>query len=41
VAQVKAHLVTKYAGGAGAGAITFEDTVVAHMAHQIEILFHN
>jgi hypothetical protein len=38
--QIKAHLVTKHAGGASAGAITLEHTVVADMPHQIEILFH-
>ena len=31
--QVKAHLVAKHAGGAGAGAVALEDAVIPHMPH--------
>lgn len=40
VGQIEAHLVAEHAIGSGAGAIALESAVLAHMAHQVEILFH-
>ena len=39
-AEVKTHLVTEYADGAGAGAVFLAGAMVAHVAHEIEILLH-
>ncbi len=40
VGEVKAHLVAKDTDRARAGAVLLAGTVVTHMAHQVEILFH-
>jgi hypothetical protein len=40
LAQVEAHLMAEHAVGAGAGAVALEGAVFAHMAHQVEVLFH-
>jgi hypothetical protein len=39
--EVKAHLVAKNAGGAGAGSVGFEDAMVVDMAHEIFVLRAN
>jgi hypothetical protein len=39
--EIKAHLIPKNTASAGARTITFFDTVIAHMAHQIQILLHD
>jgi len=41
VGQVEAHLVAEYAVGTGAGAVALEGAVLAHVAHQVEVLFHD
>ena len=38
--QIKAHLMAKYAQGAGAGPVFLFRAVFQHMAHEIEILLH-
>ncbi len=39
--QVKAHLMTKNTGGAGASSVGFEDAMVVDMAHEIFVLRAN
>ena len=39
--QVEAHLITKHAERAGPGAILLAHPVIAHVAHQVEILLHD
>ncbi len=36
--QMKAHLVSKHAGGARASSIGLEHTMVVHVAHEIFVL---
>ena len=40
LAQIEAHLVTEDAVRSRPGAVVLEDARIAHLAHQIEILFH-
>jgi hypothetical protein len=40
VAQCKAHLVAEHRQGAGPGAIVLAVAVLAHVAHEIEVLAH-
>lgn len=40
VVEVETHLVAKHATSAGAGTVGLEHSVIAHMAQQVEILFH-
>ena len=41
VVQVEAHLAAEHAQGSSAGAVAFAGAVVAHVAHQVEILPHS
>jgi len=39
--QIKTHLMAKHAGGASASAVSFEDAMVVHVAHEIFVLRAN
>ena len=38
--QVKPHLVAKHTDGTCAGAVFLASAVIAHVAHQVEVLLH-
>ena len=38
--EIEAHLMPEYGQRAGAGAVGLGDTVIAHAAHEVEVLLH-
>ncbi len=38
--QVEAHLVAEHADGTGPGTVFLANAVLAHVAHQVQVLFH-
>jgi hypothetical protein len=40
LAQVKPHLITEHTLSAGAGTVTFDNSVLQNMAQQVVVLLH-